>query len=248
MKIPEDPNLRAVFVVLDRDDLNAARYDADAGETLLDREIAVAEYPPASEDLVANMLAEQRMFRPGATLVQSPFDTSVYIPAHDAAETFAQDKYAIFLEVCQALGASRACVARVDAESATAKASAELKGGPPVVSGELSAARETVERFSRELNWERTFHGGSPDIERAEAILRQHHLWGDRPLRSLIRARGNENNNLKEDRLTVNLTKETEAKLDVAARVRLPRSKASGKVTMAKHERVSIEVTFHVTF
>ena len=246
--LPEDPYQRVAIAVFSRDDANAARYDASQTDTLLDPEIAIIEYPPKDGDAVALRLRNSGVLRPGELLVQSPFDSDVYAPVGDAAEVFARDKYAVFLEVCQTLGATYAKVTRVDARTASGSASAEFGGGNGVVTGEASVAREAVEEFTGKLNWERKFGGGEIDVARAEQILRDHQLAGDRPLRSLVRARGNAANPLLEDTLTVDLTSETQTKLDVAARVKPPTGGFEAKWSSAKRERVTVEVTLHVSF
>jgi hypothetical protein len=104
------------------------------------------------------------LLSPGRALVQSPYQTSRYVNADEAAEQFALDKHFLFSEFCMLLGARSVHVSELTAENTDTETKVTLAvgGGWGTAKGEVvDAARQ---RLSQQLSLEDTWTDAPCDV------------------------------------------------------------------------------------
>ena len=222
MSIPEESWKRSAIVILDQHAIERCSYEADSQDLLLNEEVSVVAFPFEQSHRIVDDLRDKGLLRPGKTLIQSPYNLEEYEDIEAAPERFALEKYMLFSEVCRRLGASRVEVKRVEAQRHKKKWSIETEGGYRAVGAEVEVENESLQRLKDELTLENLFEGGNPDAEYAEKLLREKRLWGDPSMKGLVQLRRGEKNQLKKHSMTINLSRESEGKMDVVSQITVP--------------------------
>lgn len=238
---PSDPRCRRAILVLNRHDFERCAYEPDGARSLLaEDELHVMELPPSSQGsapVPVQNLVDAGLARPGALLIQSPYESDTYEDASVAAQRFALAKHMFFSRFCMHLGAKEVSVEQIDLRTSMGKTSLDLKAGRSGVSAEIAVEGEELERFRAQMQLHDVFEGGGPDLEAAEALLRRTGLLSDPSMRSLLDMRRDSANQLLTRRLTLSLSSEAKSRLSVAARLKVP---AYVKLS-ADYERVTRE-------
>lgn len=210
--------------MLSEHDFERCSYEAEGAKSLLDEQLAVIQYPVAIS--AASPLALQNIDQldpgPGVMLIQSPFEPDIYEDAATAPERFALDKYIIFSELCQRLGAKAVVVNHVKVERQQDTLSTKVSGERPIGSIEGNIDRELTRKFSEQMTMTLKFSGSSADIAGAQQLLQSRNLTRDSCMSSLIEMRKEGPNQLMSRKLVINLSSETKKNLSIAARITVP--------------------------
>ena len=102
---PNEPHRRKTVLVLNQQDSDALDYERGGADLLLNEEIYILSASSRQSNPVVQRLFSSGIARPGAVLVQSPFDVDVYQNAQQAVELFAYDRHMYLSELCSILGA-----------------------------------------------------------------------------------------------------------------------------------------------
>lgn len=222
---PLDPYRRKVVLVLSEHDLERCAYEPHAAQALLDEETYVLPFPSRSDEnspaALQNIIGAG-LARPGAMLVQSPYEPDCYVDAKSATQRFALEKHMHFSLLCSFLGAKEVTVEQVDLRTRNGKTSMDVQAGRKMVSADLAIQNEELDRFRAALQLHDEFAGGAPDLAAAEALLRRTGLRSDASMSSLLDMRRNPNNNLLSRKLTLSLSSEAKHNLHVVVRLNLP--------------------------
>jgi hypothetical protein len=219
---PTDPARRRVVVVMRPHDIERCRYEANAGDVLLDPEVRVVEFPLSwGDDLHPALvhILDADLARPGSILVQNPFDLDEYADASSAPEQFALAKHMHLSEFCMRLGAREVQVEQVVIETAAGRATLDVRTDTLKSSGTVD--QEALTTLRSAMSMHDTFDGGSPDLASAEELLRRKHLLADAAMRSLLRMRS-ASNHLRTRELSINLSTEAKGNLNVAGHLTIP--------------------------
>lgn len=222
---PTDPSRRRVVLVLTQHDAERCAYEPEAGRILLDEETFVLQLPVRLEDNVAGALQniiDARLARPGAMLVQSPFELDSYEDVVLATQRFALEKHLWFSNLCMYLGAKKVSVEQIDLRTRSGKSTLEI--GAELVRGSGQATFEPgeLEKFRARLNLRDEFAGGPPDLVAAEKLLRSKGLWSDATMRGFVELFRDGSNRLKSRRLTLSLSSEIKKNLNIVGRLKIP--------------------------
>ena len=247
-RFPEDPRRRRVVMVLEQHDIDKMHQD---GETAIFADphaqvITTLETAGPADTALAGII-DSGLDHPGTLLVQSPFQTDVYAEGGQAAEQFALTKQTLFLNFCQLLGATRVSVTQVTTVDGDKADTLDLEGGRFGASGSLSGKRTESEKLAARLSLLDEFEGGPPDIESAEALLRDNRLMGDQVMRSMLQARAGRNG-IKRRTVTLNLSSETKNSLGVLAKLQIAPAHVSCDFKRIANERRTYELHMEVLF
>lgn len=215
------PEQRKVVLVLRQLDIDKLSVSENAADVLHNDEVNVLRYPPQEPGRIVSGLVRSGLARPGAVLVQSPFNQDIYRDSAHVVEECALDKFTCFSELCMLLGARRVSVEQITMKNSKGKLSVGVKVDARVVSGEAKVNTEDLDSLRKRIVLEDTFPGDSADVEAAQELLTRTGLLSDASMRSLVDLRGSSRNPISSRHLQVNMTTETRRNLNVLARCKL---------------------------
>ena len=244
---PNEPHRRKTVLVLDQQDIDALRYEAGGADLLLNKEVytlsssSLEESNPIVQDLI-----ESGLVRPGAVLIQSPFDKNVYENSIQAVKRFALAKYLHFSTLCRDLGAREVTVKLIEKKNTE---HSNFKVDLSILSmkgtGDVKIKDKETASFYDELTLNDKFQGGPPDVPAAEEHLKRTGLSGDDAMCSLIQLRRNPNNLLSCRELRLNMTSEVKRNFNVLANLNVP-AYISLEADYDRHVRKQTEFTLTV--
>lgn len=241
---PDEPHHRKALLVLNQEDIDDLR--KEGGDLLLNEEVyilpsSLQEFNPIVQDLV-----DSGLVRPGAVLIQNPFDKDIYENSMQAVERFALEKHMHFSKLCMYLGAHTVIVDQIEYKNIEGEEIYSLGGGVPMRgSGDLKIKNEEVASLHKQLILKDTFVGGAPDERAARNLLKQTGLSGDANMRSLIDLRRNPNNLLTSREIRLNVTSEVKRNLNVLANLNVP-AYISLEAGYDRHVREQTEFTLTI--
>jgi hypothetical protein len=255
--LPAEPGRRRVIVVLTDAQYRYFQQDQSLRFLLTEYEVAICR--PADKSMrqgggLEAQLDRRQLLRPGAVLIQNPYDETSYFDAEVAAEELFNAKVNAFLRLCQLLGAEK-----VEATSILRVGAGEGRNVPVTANAEtpyggleISAGVKTDRRGSsaEELKFTREFAAGPPDIPAAEAHLESTRLAADTNLASLVAARADLNNPLRRQRFVIETKVDSERFRAILGRVAAPLASLNVGVdshtTLTHYYRYQADVVFRV--
>lgn len=218
---PEEPHRRKTVLVLNQTDIDALNFKEGGADLLLNDEVYILHSSLKESNPVAQDLIDSGLARPGAVLIQSPFDKNRYENSQQAVERFALDKHLLFSALCSLLGAREVTVERIERKNTEGKETVSFRGSSFIGSTGAETENEDLASFCGKLTLHDKFQGGSPDVPAAEEHLRKSGLLGDTDMRSLIDLRRNPNNPLTSRDINLNMTSEVKSNFKVLANLDL---------------------------
>jgi len=214
------PERRRVLIVLTAEDARLSRTDPGTVDALDSPEALLVALPerhePGPPDKLLERLRQSNRLRPGALLVQSPFNVDHYEPADRALAEFAVEKFMLLSRLCSILGATRVTTEHVtsDRRKTTTRGAGTAK--VRVQNAQAKVDHELVEWVTSRLQLNDNFRGGVPNISEAQAFLRERGLEDDEELASLVDLRAGENP-LTSRQISLSLTRDSSENLRIAA-------------------------------
>ncbi|WP_124187488.1 hypothetical protein [Pseudomonas aeruginosa] len=227
-EFPAFHGARRAIVVLKKNDIRLVRNDPtfEGREFLYDDEAFVLEYPPNEDELGQSKALENIVYsdlaRPGAVLVQSPYEKDSYVEIERAAEVFAIEKIHHFSRLCQLLGANFVETEQVEIKREGQSKAYDAKGNIGPLKGDGKMAMSEDQSLTRKFTISTVMDGREADIAAAENFLRSKSLMGDRVMRSLVEQRADSTNPVREQRVTISLSSETKSTFSIVGRLNLP--------------------------
>ena len=220
---PNEPHRRKTVLVLDQAKIDALEYEEGGAEFLLNEEVYILPSSSQQSNSVVQGLFDSGLARPGAVLIQSPFNKDEYEDLKKAVERFGVEKHLLFSELCSFLGARKVTVKQVEDKNTKDKIIFSIKGDVPTRgSGEVKTENEELTSFSNQLSLMDTFAGGSPNVPAVQELLERTGLLGDAKMRSLLKMCQNPNNRLTSRNLRLNMTSEVQRNRNILARLDIP--------------------------
>lgn len=249
---PTEPHSRKAVYVLQQHDIEKCAYEPGAGQVLLDEEAYVLPFPVSSSDdnstALQNILDDD-LARPGMVLVQSPYDPNTYADAVDASQRFALAKHVLFARLCGLLGATEVSVEQINLRSRSTRISITAGGDVVGKEGQVETTLEEVEKLRSQMKLSHKFRGARPDMEGARNLLKKYRLWSDPGMRGLVEMMDDGENQVVEQKLTINLSSEAKSNLNVIARLQLPNFvKLSAEYERVTKEQYDLSLTVLVKF
>ena len=247
---PDEPYRRKVVFVLNQAEIDALRFEEGGPELLLDEETYILPYPSQESAPVVQDLISSGIARPGAVLIQSPFDKDIYQNSTEAVELFALDKYLYFSELCRCLGAREVAVNQIKYKNTKKETAVSFEGGVPMRgSVGVRTINEELDSLQEKLVLNDKFPGGAPDVPAAREILKKTGLLGDANMRSLLDMRQGSDNQLTSRKLQLDVTTETRGNLNVLANLTaLPFLSLDAEYDRHVHEKTEFTLTIKVDF
>ncbi len=247
---PDDPTRRRALVVLNRGDYDGLNYREGGADLLYGEDVFPLAWPGTAPSPVLAELGARGLLRPGAVLLQSPFDVDDYEDAGDAATHFAIAKHLHFCRVCQHLGAKKVKAEQRVAMTEKERVVAQLDVAHVAAAGTAKVTDERLAKLDASLRIEHLFDGGEPDVDGALEYVRRHGLGADRVIKDLIEAARIRNNRTKSQMLTVQLSTEAKRQLEVATRIAVPAylTAIEANVKVAREQKSEFSVTLRVDF
>lgn len=247
--LPENPAERKVLVVLDEADYDGCEYDDEGRELLLNPEVSVQQFPVESNDERLLHLQRQGLLRPGAMLLQSPYDGDQYVDIADAEDSFAVQKYLLSSSVCMHLGAKEVRVERILVRDETGETEVNIGGDKTGGQADLSAGHERVEKLCSQISLVDKFEGSEPNVNAAEDLMREAALLDNPILQSLLEMAKVDNNRIKSRRFQLDLTSEVKKRLELACSVGIPNiARVGGDLDRVFQENIEYRVSVAVDF
>ena len=222
-KWPDEPSRRKAVFVLNESDIEALRLDKDGAGLLLNEEVYILPSFSQQSNPVVQGLIDSGLARPGAVLIQSPFEKDMYEKSTQAMERFALDKHLHFSNFCGYLGARRVAVKQIELKKEEKKEVLSIEAGDPSIGfdGNIKVENKELASLYKGLHFQDTFAGGPPDLQEAERFLRANGLLGDPKMCSLLKSQRS-NNPLVSRNIRLNVTSETQRNLDVLVNFNAP--------------------------
>lgn len=248
-RLPENPAQRKLLVVLDEADYELCQYDEEGRKLLLNPEVNVQQFPVTSDDQTLLSLQREGLLRPGARLLQSPYDGQLYVDIADAEDSFAVQKYTLFSSVCMFLGATKVQVTRIMCRDRDGTVEVNIGGDRMGVQADGRVQHERVEKLRTKISLCDEFEGGEADVEAAGTLMRTAGLMSNPNLRSLLEMAKVSNNRIKSREFQLDLTRETKSRLELALSVGIPGvARGSGDADIRSRENVEYQVSVRVDF
>jgi hypothetical protein len=221
---PDDPGRRRALIVLKDFEYDKCRYSSGGSDLLTNEELHVVPTSVFGRgDLPVSLqnIYRRHVARPGAVLVQSPFNSDNYESLETASEKFAKEKYAIIDRFCQKLGAKSLQIDEVEAQTERRSATFDGKAGNKAFKLTGRTELEMAKSLHSELKSMSKWVGGPPDLPGAATVLNENGLRFDSTLNSLIDMR-KDDNSLLHKQITIKLSNETQSNLRVVAKLNIP--------------------------
>jgi len=222
---PDDPSRRRALIVLKDFEYDKCRYSPGGSDLLTNEELHVVPTSIFGRiDLPVSLqnINRRQVARPGAILVQSPFNSDNYESLETAPEKFAKEKYAIIDRFCQKLGAKSLTIDEVEAQTEQRSASFDGKASNTAFKLTGRAELKMAKALHSELSSMTKWAGGPPDLQGAEKILNDNGLRFDTTLNSLIEMRRSDDNALLHKKIAISLSNETQSNLRVVGQLNIP--------------------------
>ena len=248
--LPARASQRVVIYVVDTIDMERMQYDTSFDPRLT--YVAVVDATTAEpRDRIKNELDYRGLLIPGSTLVQNPYRPDEYATISDAAGKYALDKFVIFSNLCQLLGARSVRMQSLEETKSGQTKTLNVAADNKVAGsgGSATAMSSAAEKILSQKDLMDTFHGAEPDIEAALDLLRRLRLDDDPILRSLVDSRAAAGNPHKVRQISVDLSQETNGVLSLAAQVTTPTFfKLRVDASTVKSESARIKVDYVIEF
>ena len=246
------PERRRVLMVLTEEEARLARRDPDFQDLLDSPEAMLVALPAANTEVpegsVLDRLRQSNRLRPGALLVQSPFDVNHYEAADRALADFAVAKFMLLTRLCSLLGATKVSTEHVSSERRRTTTRGKTSGSAKVGDLQADVDHELVAAVKSRLRLTDEFVGGLPKIEDARAFLRARGLEYDEELASLVALREG-SNPLNSRQISLSLTRDATENLKIAAKfTALKLVKVNADFDRQVEEQLEVSVTASVTF
>lgn len=243
--------LPARVLVLSRNDYLLAR--SYAPELLTDPELQVIAIParPQEEADPIYQLLKGRL-RAGTLLIRNIWRPGEYVEATEAYEELSLQKFLLFADVCQRLGATGLEVTQIREAAQDGRQSGQANLSLVTSKWTGSFSNDTTDKMAGRLQAHWTWPGSPPDIEAAVALAEESGLTADRILMGWIGQRAYPANPLSENHLELDLSTEALREVQAAAEVQLlalklgPSFKAD--LTVMKKQTSSVRLVLTVRF
>lgn len=225
-------------------------YDDNASK--LSREVQIVSVNKVPEIRKMGFVLPGRRILEGDVLIKHPYEEGVYIDASKAADQIRLSKYSLISELAQMLGASsyeiEEAIESIEERQWNAEGNLEYK----IVKAEVSIKDETSLKQTLGISISDTYPGrgvvSDTSYNRALEFAKQHNLWEDGMVRSLIRKRQEQENPLIEEHLHFDVTKEANERLDAAFSLNclggLFSINAALNKTLSKRETITLDIKF----
>ena len=174
----EDAQRRKAIFVLDRPEIDLCEYKEGGPDLLLNEEIHILEYPLQDASRIVQDIVDRGLVRPGAVLVQSPFDGDRYESAMEARKLFALGKESSFFYILHAPWVLGGWLER---RFGCARVRRRRRGRRKYAAGSVNSLRLLARRQTKmngdieelRLSLVDTFEGAQGSLKDAEKLLRQ---------------------------------------------------------------------------
>jgi hypothetical protein len=214
MGFPSDPEKRRVIVPLTESESVRANDNRDLRSLLAGRGVAMLRLPVDADPKAAGSPVVQALSAAGlvenrVVLVQSPLRPERYVPAHDAADALAREKYMLGVRLYQRLGARRVAIEEVERVTDGHSISLRMSGTHNGLGAGGSVEYARLTELMRSIEMSHEFAGGEPNLNAARALLLGVGLSDDLHLGGLVEMR-HEDNALLRQRVKVGTARENE--------------------------------------
>lgn len=162
---------------------------------------------------VRELLAAADQLSPGSLLIKNPYDSSTYVFAERAIETFARAKYDAIANVARLLGAREIHFVEAKIETHTTTWVAGIKAKLQVTAADGSTTKEVKSRLKTRLEGLITISEPETASDEAMAYIERCNLSGDLELMTLVRMRKGPGGLLKTRTMKMSGTQESEANI-----------------------------------
>ena len=244
---PAEPSRRKIVIILKPEDIDALRSEEGGPELLLNKEVHILSSEPLNPDPDVQFLIDEGLVKPGAVLVQNPFNKNLYQDELAAVEQFAVAKYLHFSTFCGLLGAHEVEVKQIRQRKGSRERSVSVEGDIPSVVLEGTAEYEELELFRSQLSLRDEFEGSEPDVKAAAELLQRIGLSGDPNMQGLLDIfRARKKIKIKSRTLELNLTTEVNRNLKILANLKVPQFLASLEVGYESKIQEQTEYTLRI--
>jgi len=215
------PKKRKAILVISPHELDRLGYTPGGSELLLSEQVHLLVPSYVITDDLEERLDSSGFLEPGNLLIQSPYNNSDYVILSKASSIFALTKYLHFTTLCKLLGAREVTVEQIEVRTLTGKQIFKGSVNSLYADGSIEAVNRTFEEIRNDIKLKSTFGGDDPNLEEAEAHLRQYQLLNDISMKSLIDQRKGRNP-IKSREITLNLSEESKRNLQIVGNIKFP--------------------------
>ena len=234
-----DPDKRRVIMILPGTEIEQIRYGNykykedfnKSGVWLVEDNLEL--YNSENRDFLQS-LKDQRLLQEGNILIQSSENPSLYFKADDIKEKIVKSKWTHFAIVCHHLGATNWKITTTTETSSTANANFQINISYIAQKLNIVGNSYRKEVFKQVSEIKAEAAGSPPDIVKAKEYVQKYNLYNDEDIRA-IREFLDAKNRLHTFEHKMNLLKEVEVNLELAASLRIPQSTLKVLPTFERH-------------
>lgn len=233
-------------------DERSRNWEYDENASKLSREVQIVSIDNIPSIRKKGVILPNRGIYEGDVLIKHPYEDNNYIDASKAAFEIRFSKYSLISEIAQMLGASgyeiEEAIESVEERIWDANGNLEYK----IVKAEVSIKDEKTLKKTLGTSIKDMYTGkgtiSKASFDKAVDFAKNHNLWEDGMIRSLIRKRIEQENPLLEEHLHFDVTKEANERLDAAFSLNCLGGTfaldASLNKTLAKKETITLDIKF----
>jgi hypothetical protein len=242
------PKKRKAILVISPHELTRLEFTPGGNDLLLSEQVYLLDSSGEVTSSLEKKLDGSGLLETGTLLIQNPYDTSDYVVLDKASSTFALTKYLHFTTLCGLLGAREVVVEQIEIKTLTGKQVFKGSLNNPFADGKIEGVNTTFEEIRNNIKLQSKFGGGEPNIEEADAHLRQYQLSNDISMKSLIDQRKG-NNPIKSRELTLSLSEESKKNLKAITDIKFPvYANLQAQIEQVKKEVYEFNLTVKVEF
>ncbi len=249
-----------IIIVVDYDTYLRWQRKLDAYSVETNENLCVLYYPCSNDpipDVLKTLYDSGKLMSSrtgeGRVLFRHPFDLEQYrvLSGERIVNDICVEKFVWFSYICYLLGASEVRVVGGDSEDLSRECEAKVGGGAKGVRVAAETSYNTHERKTKSFEITQVFGGGPAQVEEAKKVVQALDLQSDPIIDTLLRMRGSngDQNALKRQSYTLNLTTEISNSFSVLLDVSIPACvniESSLKIarTFSAKKNIEVDVLF----
>lgn len=254
--LSEKPEERRVIAIVSRlglqkltqvsnEDTNES---AAARDIFHNEQVALIDASTVKSNPLIEKLKGSALFNPGAILIQSPYDPSVYDNASEAFYTFAQAKCIHFATLCGLLAAKKVSVTHTEIVTNNSQDKLSVDAKALYGRGSVEAQKVFQNKMKKEIHIVQVFGQNEPKLDIARKYMSQYQWLSDAHINGLLVLR-EQQIPIQRETLTLSVTSESRENLNIALSLNIP-TQVDMKVDIqrVKDETFDFSATFEVEF
>lgn len=256
-RVPQEPEKRRVILIVSRLGLQRLTQESHksdqqslaARDIFQNDKVCLIDASTVNSDPLIEKLKGSGLFNPGAVLIQSPYEPSIYANASEASYTFAKAKCVLFATLCGFLAARKVSVKHAEIVTSTSMDRIGAGANSPIYGGgSLEAQKAAKEKMRKEISIVREYRQTQPNLDQAKQYMSKYQWLSDEHINSLLELR-DAGVPIEKETYNLSVTSESKTNLNIAFSLNIPTQvDMNVNIERIKDETFDFSATFEVEF